>query len=52
MSEGGSLGRLKALIDGIRVGLLTTVDLDGSLHTRSGGTKNSRKSSYGFSDPR
>src|SRR6185437_6490862 len=34
MSEGGSLTRLKELIDSIRVGLLTTVDLDGSLHTR------------------
>jgi len=34
MSEGGSLARLKELIDSIRVGLLTTVDLDGSLHTR------------------
>jgi general stress protein 26 len=34
MSEGASLARLKELIESIRVGLLTTVDLDGSLHTR------------------
>lgn len=34
MNDGGSLERLKELIDGIRIGLLTTVDLDGLLHTR------------------
>jgi len=34
MSEGGSLVRLKELIERIQVGLLTTVDLDGALHTR------------------
>jgi general stress protein 26 len=34
MREDGSLARLKELIESIRVGLLTTVDLDGSLHTR------------------
>jgi general stress protein 26 len=40
MSEGGATGdraglaRLKELIERIRVGLLTSVDLDGSLHTR------------------
>lgn len=32
--EGHGLAKLKELIDTIRVGLLTTVDLDGSLHTR------------------
>lgn len=30
----GSLARLKELIESIRIGLLTTVDLDGALHTR------------------
>jgi general stress protein 26 len=34
MSGKEGLARLKELIDSIRVGLLTTVDLDGSLHTR------------------
>lgn len=34
MSEGGNLPRLRELIESIRVGLLTTVDLDGTLHTR------------------
>lgn len=34
MSDEGGLARLKELIDSIRVGLLTTVDLDGILHTR------------------
>jgi len=34
MSDSGGLARLKALIESIRIGLLTTVDLDGSLHTR------------------
>ncbi|MGH8169189.1 MAG: pyridoxamine 5'-phosphate oxidase family protein [Steroidobacteraceae bacterium] len=34
MSEGGNRPRLRELIEGIRIGLLTTVDLDGSLHTR------------------
>ena len=34
MSEGAGLARLKELIESIRVGLLTTIDLDGSLHTR------------------
>lgn len=34
MSDRGGLARLKELIDGIRIGLLTTVDLDGALHTR------------------
>lgn len=34
MSEGPGLTRLREIIDSIRIGLLTTVDLDGSLHTR------------------
>jgi general stress protein 26 len=34
MREADDLARLKELIDEIRIGLLTTVDLDGSLHTR------------------
>lgn len=34
MSEGEGLARLKALIESMRIGLLTTVDLDGTLHTR------------------
>jgi general stress protein 26 len=34
MTESGGLARLKELIESIRVGLLTTVDLDGTLHTR------------------
>ena len=34
MSDEAGLARLKQLIESIRVGLLTTVDLDGSLHTR------------------
>jgi general stress protein 26 len=34
MSDKAGLARLKELIEGIRVGLLTTVDLDGTLHTR------------------
>ena len=34
MSDKDGLARLKELIDGIRVGLLTTVNLDGTLHTR------------------
>lgn len=34
MSDGGSLLRLRELIESIRIGLLTTVDLDGSFHTR------------------
>ncbi|HEX4269365.1 MAG TPA: pyridoxamine 5'-phosphate oxidase family protein [Steroidobacteraceae bacterium] len=34
MSDRGDLPRLKELIDSICIGLLTTVDLDGSLHTR------------------
>jgi general stress protein 26 len=34
MSGQGGLARLKELIDRIRIGLLTTVDLDGALHTR------------------
>ncbi|HVC29553.1 MAG TPA: pyridoxamine 5'-phosphate oxidase family protein [Steroidobacteraceae bacterium] len=34
MSPAGDIHKLKELIDSIRVGLLTTVDLDGSLHTR------------------
>ncbi|HEY1891388.1 MAG TPA: pyridoxamine 5'-phosphate oxidase family protein [Steroidobacteraceae bacterium] len=34
MSGRGGLVRLKELIDSIRIGLLTTVDLDGTLHTR------------------
>ncbi|HXS20259.1 MAG TPA: pyridoxamine 5'-phosphate oxidase family protein [Steroidobacteraceae bacterium] len=32
--DGHGLAKLKELIDAIRVGLLTTVDLDGALHTR------------------
>jgi general stress protein 26 len=32
--EAGGFARLKELIESIRIGLLTTVDLDGSLHTR------------------
>lgn len=34
MSDRDGLARLKELIDRIRIGLLTTVDLDGALHTR------------------
>lgn len=34
MTEGGDPARLKELIESVRIGLLTTVDLDGSLHTR------------------
>src|SRR5690348_18159103 len=34
MIDNGGLGRLKERIDSIRVCLLTTVDLDGTLHTR------------------
>ncbi len=34
MTESGGLSKLKELIEGIRIGLLTTVDLEGSLHTR------------------
>jgi general stress protein 26 len=34
MSDRSGLLRLKELIESIRIGLLTTVDLDGSLHTR------------------
>lgn len=34
MTDSGSPARLKELIESIRVGLLTTVDLDGTLHTR------------------
>lgn len=34
MSDRDGLARLKELIDGIRIGLLTTVDLNGALHTR------------------
>ncbi|HZT02504.1 MAG TPA: pyridoxamine 5'-phosphate oxidase family protein [Steroidobacteraceae bacterium] len=34
MSDKDGLARLKELIDSIRVGLLTTVNLDGTLHTR------------------
>lgn len=34
MSDKGELTRLKELIESVRIGLLTTVDLDGSLHTR------------------
>jgi general stress protein 26 len=34
MSEEGGLARLKELIDKVRIGLLTTVDVDGALHTR------------------
>lgn len=34
MSDGDGLAKLKELIDAMRVGLLTTVDLDGSFHTR------------------
>lgn len=34
MSGDGGLARLKELIESIRIGLLTTVDLDGTLHTR------------------
>ena len=34
MSDTAGLTKLKELIESIRVGLLTTVDLDGSLHTR------------------
>ena len=34
MSGSGGLARLKELIESVRIGLLTTVDLDGSLHTR------------------
>ncbi|HEV7136722.1 MAG TPA: pyridoxamine 5'-phosphate oxidase family protein, partial [Steroidobacteraceae bacterium] len=34
MSDGDGLAKLKELIESIRIGLLTTVDLDGALHTR------------------
>ena len=34
MNGTGDLARLKELIESIRIGLLTTVDLDGCLHTR------------------
>jgi general stress protein 26 len=34
MSEEGGLARLKELIESVRIGLLTTVDLEGALHTR------------------
>jgi general stress protein 26 len=34
MSDDASFARLKELVESIRIGLLTTVDLDGSLHTR------------------
>ena len=34
MTESGGLARLKELIESIRIALLTTVDLDGTLHTR------------------
>ncbi len=34
MSPGGDIRKLTKLIGIIRIGLLTTVDLDGSLHTR------------------
>jgi general stress protein 26 len=34
MSGKAGLARLKELVESIRIGLLTTVDLDGSLHTR------------------
>ncbi|MGH8201977.1 MAG: pyridoxamine 5'-phosphate oxidase family protein [Steroidobacteraceae bacterium] len=34
MSDLGGLTRLKELVESIRIGLLTTVDLDGALHTR------------------
>jgi general stress protein 26 len=34
MSAKDGLARLKELVESIRVGLLTTVDLDGTLHTR------------------
>jgi general stress protein 26 len=34
MSDEAGFARLKQLIESIRVGLLTTIDLDGSLHTR------------------
>jgi general stress protein 26 len=34
MSDEAGFARLKELIESIRVGLLTTVDLDGSLHSR------------------
>lgn len=35
MSDGGAgLAKLKELVERIRVGLLTTVEVDGSLHTR------------------
>ena len=34
MSEEGGLARLKELIDSVRIGLLTTVDFEGALHTR------------------
>ena len=34
MSESGSLPRLRELIESIRIGLLTTLGLDGSLHMR------------------
>lgn len=34
MSDNGGLARLKELVESIRVGLLTSVDLNGLLHTR------------------
>lgn len=34
MSDQGDPAKLKMLIESIRIGLLTTVNLDGSLHTR------------------
>ncbi|HVS77427.1 MAG TPA: pyridoxamine 5'-phosphate oxidase family protein [Steroidobacteraceae bacterium] len=34
MTDTGSLMRLRELIESIRIGLLTTVDLEGSLHAR------------------
>ena len=34
MSDEAGFARLRELIERIRIGLLTTVDLDGSLHTR------------------
>lgn len=34
MSDAGGLARLKELIESVRIGLLTTVDLNGLLHTR------------------
>jgi general stress protein 26 len=34
VSDTDGLAKLKELIESVRIGLLTTVDLDGSLHTR------------------